>query len=455
MSMAALCASGCATYREQPVDLAAVDAQWRNRQQQNEAVAVFARDLRERGAQVPDQVQLADGIDLSEAEVLALIWNPSLASARAHAGISAAEAREAGALGAPELELSALHALESVANPWKLAGALSFSLPLSGRLGLERAHAQRLADGQRLALLTQEWSTLAVVREAWVTWSATQVQQVQARQFADDARDLTDIAERLRAAGELSAVAARAVHIASVRAAQSAQALGAEAAAQRLGLLALLGLPPEASITLHPSLRLGEDLMQRLGDDQVPDDPRLRAALAGHQVAEARLRLEIRRQYPDLRLGLGYEDDRGDQSLGPVLGFTLPLWNSNAQAVAGAEAARQASAAEVAAAYAAALHDRARARLVVGDRRARLAEMERTLVPLIDAQLGDVRRLAGLGDLDVALLLEVLDSAWSCRRELVLLRAELAQAHNRLIALSLPAWMTQEPLRSAEPREGK
>jgi len=445
--------SGCATYREQPVDLAAFDAQWRTRHQQGEAVALFARDLDERGAAVPMCIVLDDGIDLGEAEVLTLVWNPTLRQARAQAGVAAAEADHAGAFDAPQIEVDALHALESVANPWKLAGALSVSLPLSGRLGLQRAHAERVADAERQLLLTQEWSTLVVLRDAWIAWSAVTVEQFQAKAFADDVAQLESIAARLRDAGELSSVAARAVRIAGLRATLTTRELLAEAERQRLGLLALMGLAPDAPLTLHPTLRLGDDLMQRLGDAQVPDDPRLRAALAAHQVAEAKLRLEVRRQYPDLRLGLGFEDDRGDQSLGPVLGFSIPLWNTNARAIAGADATRAATAEQIAAAYAAALFDRAQARLVLNDRRARLAEMENSLVPLVDAQLSDTRRLAGLGELDVALLLEVFDAAWTCKRDLVHLRADLAQAHNRLIALALPGWMTSKNELTAEDAE--
>jgi hypothetical protein len=442
--LAALCVSGCVTYRERPIDLAASDAAWRARHQHGETVSAFARSLEERGGVVPVRIVLDDGIDLAEAEVLVLLWNHDLRRARAQAGITGSEAAHAGRLDDPEIGIDALRALESLVKPWSIASSLSLTLPLSGRLGLEHQHAHRLAAADRLTLLTQEWSMLALMRDAWITWSAISIERLQAQAFAEDTARLAVTAERLRVAGELSVVAARAVHIVSLKATLAAQELTVEAERQRLGLLALMGFAPEAPLTLHPTLRLTEDLMQRLGDEQVADDGRLRSALAAHQVAEAKLRLEVRRQYPDLRLGLGYEDDRGDRSLGPVVGFTLPLWNSNAQAIAGAQARREETAAEVDAAYAAAIHDRAQAKLVVVDRRARLAEVERTLIPLVDAQVGDAQRLAELGDLDVPLLLDVFDAVWSTKRDLVRLRADLAQAHNRLIALSLPAWMTRE-----------
>jgi hypothetical protein len=163
--------------------------------------------------------------------------------------------------------------------------------------------------------------------------------------------------------------------------------------------------------------------------------------VARHQASEAALRLEIRRQFPDLQLGFAYEDDRGDRSLGPSFGFTLPLWHANAPAIAKATAMRDADAAEVQATYVAAKQDWAQAEQIMEDRTQRLRLLQEQIVPLIDAQVTDVRRLAQLGDLDVALVLEALDAAWQTRRDVVLLQAELTFAENRLIALNLPTWL--------------
>jgi outer membrane protein TolC len=449
---AALVLGGCASYRPQPVDLAAFDAQWRNRPHQGGTIAAFAEDLERRGALAPLRLSLDDGVDLAEAEVLALLWNPGLRQARAAAGVPIATAAHAGTWAAPELGIDALHALDSVARPWTLASALSITLPLSGRLGLEREHAAQVAAGARLDLLAREWSTLAALRDAWLTWSALSVEQLQAATLRDDLAALADHAARLAAAGELSVVAARTVRVAAVQADDAARARAGEAALQRLGLLALLGLAPEAHLVLHPTLRLDEALMQRLGDDALWQDPRLRQAIAEHRISEARLRWEVRRQYPDLRLGLAIEDDRGDRALGPVLGLSLPLWQTQAGPIAEAEAARQASAAAIEADYVTAVSERAQARLALEDRRTRLAHLEQALVPLIDAQLADSRRQAELGDLDVALMLEVLDRAAACRRELVRLRAELALAHNRLLAMTLPHWMSDQVANAQEER---
>lgn len=438
-------APGCSTYREQPVDLAAWDAAWHGRDPFAEPVSAFARRLGARGAAVPARIDPADGLDLAEAEVVALVYNPALHAARLRAGVAAADARTAGRWDDPALSVDALRAVESVAKPWTLLGGLSLSLPLSGRLGLEREHAERLAAAGRLDAAAQEWALLAVLRDTWISWSAAREQHALAAGFASEAEALAGIAERLHHAGELSVIAARAVRIAALRAALRSGELDAVAQLQELALRALLGLAPDAPLTLRPTLALPADLRARIAAPAATgDDPALRAQLARHQSAEARLRLEIRKQYPDLTLGISAEDDRGERSLGPSLGFTIPLWNGNVRGIANAEAERALAAAELEAAWAAAVHDRAQAQVVLADRTARLEDLDRTLVPMVDAQLADAKRLARLGDLDAALLLDVLDTAWQCRSELVALRAAQAQAENRLLALALPGWLDDE-----------
>lgn len=438
-------APGCATYREQPVDLAAWDAAWHGRDPFAAPVSAFAQRLSTRGAALPARIDPADGLDLAEAEVVALVFNPTLHAARLRAGVADADARTAGRWDDPAFSFSALRAVESVAKPWTLLGGLSLSLPLSGRLGLEREHAERVVAASRLDVAAQEWALLAVLRDTWVAWSAAREQHALAASFAGEADALAGIAERLHQAGELSVIAARAIRIAALRAGQRSSELDATAQAQELALRALLGLAPDAPVTLRPTLTLPADLRARVDlPSPATDDPALRAQLARHQSAEARLRLEIRKQYPDLNLGISVEDDRGERSLGPSLGFTIPLWNGNVRGIANADAERSAIAADLEAAWAAAVHDRAQAQVVLADRTARLDALDRTLVPLVDAQLADAKRLAGLGDIDTALLLDVLDTAWRCKSELIALRAGQAQAENRLIALALPGWLVAD-----------
>ncbi|CAN5885397.1 TolC family protein [soil metagenome] len=69
------------------------------------------------------------------------------------------------------------------------------------------------------------------------------------------------------------------------------------------------------------------------------------ASLAGYAAAEATLRLEIAKQYPDLHLNPGYQLDAGENKWALGIGLTLPLLNHNQGAIGEAEAKRKEAAA--------------------------------------------------------------------------------------------------------------
>jgi CRISPR system Cascade subunit CasA len=447
--------SGCSSYRAQPVDLTAFSQTWTERTPEDVSVAAFAEHLRQRGADVPAAVDLSDGINLAEAEILALVYNPNLHAARVRAGVATLDASVAGRWDDPAIGVDVLRALEGGPNPWTTLSMVSLSLPISGRLGLAKTHAERIAEVDRVALAISEWAHLNVLRDAWVKWSATVEQQRMTTQFFTEVEALIAIADQLQKAGELSIIAARAIRIAAERTQVLAQELTASADMQTTGLRALMGFSPQAPVQFKPSLSLPPDIRAQLTLTPMENEKNSAAVVLGlarYQAAEAELRLEIRRQYPDLHLGLAFENDRGDRSLGPSFGFTIPLWNGNVRAITHANAERAAQMAEIQAAYIAAVHDRAQATQALADRTRRLTALELQIIPLVDAQIADVRRLAQLGDLDVALVLEALESAWLTRRDVVLLRAEQTQAENRLIALHLPVWLLdKEPTTGAMP----
>jgi cobalt-zinc-cadmium efflux system outer membrane protein len=70
------------------------------------------------------------------------------------------------------------------------------------------------------------------------------------------------------------------------------------------------------------------------------------AALADYAAAEAGLRLEIAKQFPDVHLNPGYQFDQGDNKWSLGLTVELPILNQNQGAIAEAEARRKLSAAK-------------------------------------------------------------------------------------------------------------
>ena len=73
----------------------------------------------------------------------------------------------------------------------------------------------------------------------------------------------------------------------------------------------------------------------------------VRHALADYVVTEENLRLAVARQYPDVTLGPGYSYDRGDHLFNLSVGFTVPLFHDERDAIAQAVALRQKAAAQL------------------------------------------------------------------------------------------------------------
>jgi outer membrane protein TolC len=112
-----------------------------------------------------------------------------------------------------------------------------------------------------------------------------------------------------------------------------------------------LGVPPRAL----DGIRLDFEAPGRVGHAVPPAEARRRAmlgrtdllgALADYEASQAALQLEIRKQYPDISLGPGYQLDQTDSKWTLALGLVLPLLNRNQGPIAEAEARRREAAAD-------------------------------------------------------------------------------------------------------------
>ena len=83
-----------------------------------------------------------------------------------------------------------------------------------------------------------------------------------------------------------------------------------------------------------------EKILQHWRDDALLARADVHSAVVGYSLAEEALRLEIAKQYPDVRLGPGYTWDHGVKRLQFNLSLALPILNRNAGAIGEAEARR-------------------------------------------------------------------------------------------------------------------
>ncbi len=128
------------------------------------------------------------------------------------------------------------------------------------------------------------------------------------------------------------------------------------------------------------------------------------AALADYAAAEASVRLEIARQYPDIHVNPGYQLDAGENKWTIGIGLTLPILNHNQGPLGEAEAKRKETAVKFNAVQAKVLADCDRAAAAVRAARAKIAVTDE-LLGTQQKQIASEQRLVDAGEGDKLSLL--------------------------------------------------
>lgn len=437
-----LVTSGCQSYAPAPVDLTNHARLFAERMPDASALRAFAEQTRDRDREAP-AFDLDDGIDLEEARFLALLLNPALRTVRSQADVARASAELAGLWQDPQISGSFFYVLDKMTRyHWFAGGYLAQTLPITGLPGLEK----KLAGTQHeLALIEARRSEAAVLNRleaAWVRSSARQVEVDLLAGLVQRLSELEKVAAALAAGGVLMQPEARIFTLARVRYEAELISARGDARQSNLQLRSLMGLPPDSSVSFVPRLSLV---------DRVPADDRRERLLAGplvelaqhqHAVAERRLELEVRKQWPELWVQPGWQEE--DAQPRPAFGFSLPipLWNANAREIAAARAARATAAEAVKEQVEVAIHDLARAEAAHEAAAAKRLILDSTLVPLVEQQLADVKRLAELGQLDVLLILDAVTRAYDAQLAAVTTAVAEADATVAINSLFWPSLTT-------------
>ncbi len=274
----------------------------------------------------------------------ALARNPRVAEAKAKYLTAVAAAKTAKQAPGLALTLTAEYADQ---NPhWGRSAALDIPLDVGGR---RRA---RLSASDLQALVA--WYDHAEV--AWAVRTALTKARLQLESAATSIgiaeravavrRERLQRLERRVAAGQddrVLALAAQTELAATER--RLADARGRRAQA-RVDLAKALGVSPAAVDGLVISPASGVPPLDALADwrrDAVLTRRDVLRAVASYDLAETALRLEVAKQYPEVRLGPGYNYDHGVTKLPFNLWLTLPGYDLNRSAIAQAETSRAAS----------------------------------------------------------------------------------------------------------------
>ncbi len=333
---------GCAHYHANPITLSGITTAQAGHSMADSCIASAHRS----GS---DQWREAELIAAAEC------FNPSLARAKAATHLAAANGSLARQYPGLALVLSAEYARNAPeASKW-LRG-LSLELPLD--FGVRKAvRLETAAQAQLLSALEYSLAQRAVAAEIGVSVDAirsTQQEQVLLQARAKQQQDwLKFVAQRITEGQVTYAERLKPQQDLLVTQAALLRAQAGERIA-RGQLAAALGVPFTQVLSLGvQDDKFGLQVLpgEKSVDTALPADvncrqaalltrPELLRALGQYQLSELALRLEVAKQYPDLRLLPGYIWERGLVKLPLALSAALPPLDGNRTAILVAESAR-------------------------------------------------------------------------------------------------------------------
>ena len=332
--IAALSLAGCAAYHPAPLDPLRLESDFRARSLSDPGLRSYLEaGLGPSVAALPDS-----GWDLEALTLVGFYFNPGLDVARARVGIADAGVETAGARPNPAFGFAPERNADapSTVSPWTLGLNLDLPLEAPGVRGSRIARARALSEAARLELADSGWAVRSRVR-------ATLLDHLLARRELDlqhgemNARaDNVALMEQRLAVGEISSPQVYEARTALSNGRLSLHAVEGRVRESLTSLAAALGV----STASLDSVRLAwPDFDQPPFGGMISSDTLqtagllnrlvVRRGLADYAAVEAALRLEIRRQVPDLRLGPGYTWDQGERKFSLGLSLALPIFDRN------------------------------------------------------------------------------------------------------------------------------
>jgi outer membrane protein TolC len=291
--------------------------------------------------------------DLAGLTLLAFYYHPSLDVARAQAGVAEASVIAAGARPNPTVSLAPEYTVNPAAGatPWIATIRLDVPIETAGKRRLRVSRAEWLSEAARLSLHTVAWGVRSKVRDALLDLGdALKRAGLLDRQLGAQQEVLNALeAKFAQGAVSVNDLGPTRISLARIRSDLALARVTAEEARARLASAIAV---PVQSVPAASALRTEIPTDDSLTTVEVrrralTSRADLLSALAEYAAAETALKLEVRKQCPDLQLGTGYQFDQGENKWALGISAELPLLNRNEGPIAQASAKRQESEARV------------------------------------------------------------------------------------------------------------
>ena len=244
-------------------------------------------------------------------------------------------------------------------SPWSYSLGIDLPIETAGKREARIDRALSLSEAARIDIAQHAWLVRSRLVLSWIEYNASLLQTSVLQQELELRKQIVSMLDARFEAGMISSVERSNARLQLQRIEQALEAEKNRAPELRAILAGNAGLPLEAldklplktvdieAIYVQQHARtLARNTSDDIQQAAMLNRLDLRAALARYAAAEAKLRLEIARQYPDVVLSPGYSYDQGDRVWSLGIGALMTLLQKNRGLIAEARALRDVEAAQ-------------------------------------------------------------------------------------------------------------
>lgn len=361
---------------------------------------------------------------------VALRLHPDLAVARAQWRSALAGKITAGQKPNPTLSASdGHHSRADNISPWTLTLGIDIPIETHGKREARLEQAEALSEAAKLDIAQSAWQVRSRLRSQLLENYAIQQQTALLQQETEVRKQVVALLDARFNAGMASSIDLADARLRLQKASTALNAEAARAAQARAALATSIGVPESAlaGVTLSMNAFERDITPPSAGDIQraaLLNRADIRKALANYAATEAKLKLEVAKQYPDISLMPGYSWDQGDNIWSLGLSLTLAILNKNEGPIAEAKAQRDAQAQQFIALQAAAI-----------------GEQSQMLAGWLAAhdEIEKAQRLSQAQQERLAQIQHQFDAGYADRLELTTARLELVTAESAVLAARIKA----------------
>jgi cobalt-zinc-cadmium efflux system outer membrane protein len=344
--------AGCAHFQPQPIAPEQTAAQFESRRLDDPGLEKFLKENLGRKLKTWPETNW----DMPELTLVAYYFHPSLDVARDQWLVAQAGLKTAGARPNPSVSVAPGYDSQIPGNysPWLVPVTFDLPIETAGKRGKRIAEAEAVSESARWNFVSAAWQIRSGVRASLLDYKIAGRRAGLLQQEFAAQKEIVRLLQQRLDAGEISRPELTTAQIAlnktqlDLSDARSKQAEARSRLAEVLGLgqAALNGENLNFDFSLADVKALTSAEARGVALRSRAD---ILATLADYAAAEADLRLQVAKQYPDLHLGPGYawnSGNAGDNQWSLGLTLELPILDQNQGPIAEAEARRKLAAAK-------------------------------------------------------------------------------------------------------------